>query len=181
MFFMVSMLSSFLAALFRPRITPIKPGAAAINAVVPGQQGAMADYAALTNILSALSVNGSPSFGNFSTTLIPNNVAARTYSGSEMVSGIIRRFDAAAATVDCTDTATNIVAAIPGAVPLQTFPMMVAALGASPLTIAAGAGVTMAGTNVIGGFSMRLFLGQVLGSSAVTLTPLFSLPLRSNL
>jgi hypothetical protein len=172
---------TLVSALFRPLITPIKPGPVAIGGAVPGQQGAMTDYAGLTTILANLSNNGTPVGAGFSQTLIPNNISARTYSGQEMVSGIIRRFSAGATLVDCTDTATNIVAAIPGAMPNQSFLTMIASMGSNALQVAAGTGVTMGGTNVIGGFSMRLFLGQVTGSSTISMTPLFTLPLSSSL
>lgn len=174
-----------IAAFFCLGITPIKPGPVAISDPVNGpygQTGAMPNPSGLGNVLAALSNNGAPAFGNWSQTLIPNSLAAATYNGNSMVGGIIRRFAGGTGTVtDSTDTATNIVNAIPGAVPLQTFAMFLANMGSSALTMAAGTGVTLAGTNVVGGFSVRLFLGQITGSAAVTMTGLFTLPLSSGL
>lgn len=182
MFPVISKLSAAIAGIFRLGITPIKPGPISVAAAIPGQMGAMPDYSLLGVAVAALSNNGAPAFGNFSQTLIPNSQTAATYNANSMVGGIIRRFGASGAlTTDSTDTATNIVNAIPGAVPLQTFPLLVANMGSNSVALAAGAGVTMAGTNIIAGFSMRLFLGQVLGSAAVTFTGLFSMPLSSSL
>lgn len=173
-----------IAAFLRLGITPIKPGPVAISDPVNGpygQTGAMPNPSGLGNALAALSNNGAPAFGNWSQTLIPNSLAAATYNGNSMVGGIIRRFAGAGTTQDSTDTATNIVNAIPGATPLQTFLMLLANMNSSALTMAANTGVTLAGTNVVGGFSVRLFLGQVTGSAAVSMTGLFSLPLSSGL
>ncbi len=100
-------------------------------------------------------------------------IAAATYNANNMVGGIIRRFSPGAAFTDCTDTATNIVNSIPGAKPLQTFPLLIANLGSGLETLAAGTGVTIAGTTTISSNSTRLFLGQVTGSAAVTLTSCF--------
>lgn len=172
-------LVSLLAGFFRPGITSVKIGPTAPAAIE--QAGALVPNGAIVLLLTQLANNASPNFGNFSTTLIPASLSATTISGSQMPMGLIRRFSFTAATTDCTDTATNIVNAIPGAVPLQTFPMFYANLGSQPVTLAGGTGVTMAGTNVIGGFSLRMFLGQVTGSSAVTMTGLFAFGLQSGL
>jgi hypothetical protein len=75
-----------------------------------------------------------------------------------------------ATTTDSTDTAANIVNAIPGAAPLQTFPVFISNMGSAVLTIAGGTGVTLAGTASIARFSTRLFLGTILGSTSVQLS-----------
>lgn len=159
-------------AFFRCFITPIKTGPTSVSGAVPGAQGAMADYAGLTNVLTALANNGSPSFGNWTTTLVPN-IAAATYTGSQLPCGIIRRFTPAANYTDSTDTAVNIIAAIPGAVVNQTFPFLVANLGSGIHTLAAGTGVTLLGTATTAANATRLFLAQVTGSAAVTINSLF--------
>lgn len=169
----------FIAGFFRNGITPVK-----VAPTTPAnieQAGALVPNSALVTALAAISTNAAPAFLNFTTTIVPQSLAAQTYPGSSMVGGIIQRYGPAGTTVDCTDTATNIVNAIPGAVPLQTFPLFLANMGSSALTMAGNTGVTIAGTNVIGGFSVRLFLGQVTGSGAVTMTGLFSLALQSGL
>lgn len=170
---------AILAGFFRLCITTIKTSPDPVSGIE--QDGALVPNGALVAVMNALQTNGAPAFGNFSQVLIPQSLAARTYSGAEIVGGIIRRFSPAGTTVDSTDTATNIINAIPGAKPLQSFPLFIANMGSSALQVSGGTGVTMAGTNVISGFSMRMFLGQILGSAAVTITGLFSMSLASSL
>jgi hypothetical protein len=161
----------FLAGFFRPRITNVKT--APPNPANMEQAGALVPNAAVVSAVAALSANAAPAFGNWSQTLVPANLTAATYLAGQLVGGIIRRFSPGAAFTDCTDTATNIVAAIPGAVPLQTFPVIIANLGSGAQTLAGGTGVTIAGTAAIASATARLFLGQVTGSGAVTLTNCF--------
>lgn len=169
-------LVNLLAGLVRLAITPIKPGPAAIGDPVNGpygQTGAMANQGNMVGVLAALSNNGAPAFGNWSQTLIPNSLAAATINANNLVGGLIRRFSPGANFTDSTDTATNIVNAIPGAIPNQTFPLIIANLGSGIMTLGAGTGVTIAGTATIASNATRLFLGQVLGSAQVTITSLF--------
>lgn len=155
---------------FRPAITPIKtiPN----NMANIEQDGAMIPNSALVPAIQALANFGAPAFGNWSQTLVPV-VAATTIQAAQLVGGIIRRFSPAANYTDSTDTATNIVNAIPGATPLQTFPLLIANLGSGIMTLAGGTGVTIAGTATIASNATRLFLGQVTGSAAVTITSCF--------
>lgn len=177
--FAVIYLLKFALSFFRLGITTVKTNPDPVSGIE--QDGALVPNGALLPLVQALAQNASPAFGNWSQTLIPQSLSARTYTGAEMVSGIIRRFSPAGTTVDCTDTATNIVNAIPGAKVNQSFPLFVANMGSSSLQVSGGTGVTMAGTNIMAGFSCRLFLGQVLGSGSVTLTGLFSFGLGSGL
>lgn len=165
---------------FRPAITTVKTNPDPVQNTE--QAGALVPNGAIIGVMTSLQQNASPAFGNWNQLLVPASLSAATYNANSMVGGIIRRFQTAAGNVtDSTDTATNIVNAIPGAKVNQTFPLLLANMGSAGLTMAAGAGVTIAGTNVVGGFSMRLFLGQILGSGAVTLTPCFSFGLQSGL
>jgi hypothetical protein len=177
MFFILQALF-FLAGFLRPAVTSVKGAPDPLGGIE--QAGAMVPNGAMVQALSAFSANAAPAFGNFNFTLIPQNVAARTYTGAEMVQTIIKRFAPAQGTlVDCTDTATNIVAAIPGAKPLQTWLTIVANMGSTALTVAAGAGVSIAGTALVQSMSARIFVGQVTGSAAVTFTNAFGFPLGS--
>lgn len=159
-----------LYAFFRLAITPIKTNPN--NLANIEQDGALIPGGPIIAAMQAFATNGAPAFGNWSQTLVPN-IAANTMTGPQMTGGIIRRFSPAANFTDSTDTATNIVNAIPGAVPLQTFPLIIANLGSGIMTIAGGTGVTLAGTTTIGSAATALFLGQITGSAAVTLTRLF--------
>lgn len=164
--FIVGLIGSFV----RLAITPIKltPPAPAME-----YDGALPNNGALTLALSQLAQNAAPAFLNFNQSLIPNTPVAATLTGQQLVGGFIRRFNPGAAFTDSTDNATNIVNAIPGAVPLQTFPVIIANMGSGLMTLGAGTGVTISGTATISSNSVRMFLGQVTGSAAVTFTSLF--------
>lgn len=169
--FAVVNLFAFLSFFFQPRITSVKMNpdpAAGIE-----QDGALVPNGAIVAAFGALQTNASPAFGNWSQTLIAASLTATTYNGNNLVGGIIRRFSPGAAFTDCTDTATNIVNAIPGAKVNQTFPVIIANLGSGLMTLAGGTGVTIAGTAAIGSATARLFLGQVTGSGAVTISNCF--------
>lgn len=158
-------------SIFRLAITPIKTNPN--NLANIEQDGALIPGGPIIAAMQAFASNGSPAFGNWSQTLVPNSLAANTMTGPQMTGGIIRRFSPATNFTDSTDTATNIVNSIPGAVPLQTFPLIIANLGSGIMTVGAGTGVTIAGTATIASAATRLFLGQITGSAAVTLTSLF--------
>lgn len=164
-------LIGLVAGFFRALITTIKTFPDPVSGIE--QDGALVPNGAIVAALGAMQTNGSPAFGNWSQTLIPANNTAFTYNGNSLVGGIIRRFSPGAAFTDCTDTATNIVNAIPGAKVNQTFPVIIANLGSGLETLAGGTGVTIAGTALIGSATARLYLGQVTGSAAVTLTSCF--------
>ncbi len=174
-------LLTFLFGFLRPAITTVKGAPDPITGTE--QAGALVPNAALTQQFLAFQNNAAPAFGNFNLTIIPASLAARTYNANELVGGIIRRHSVGGTNItDSTDTATNIVNAIPGAKVNQTFPLVVANLNSSAgLTVAGGTGVTVVGSNNIGGLSARLFLGQVTGSAAVSLTGCFSFALGSGL
>lgn len=174
---LIKFMFMLLAGFVRLGITPIKTGATTLTDPVggiPGQTGAMPDFGNLTRIISSIAQNGAPAFGNFLLTRIGAATSAATWTGSQMVGGIIRR-EASASFTDCTDTATNIVAAIPGAVPLQTFLMLVCNAAAGTCTVGAGTGVTLVGSTTVSQGSIRLLQGQVTGSAAVTLTNIFQI------
>lgn len=161
---------ALVAAFFRLAITTVKTNPDPPQGIE--QDGALVPGGAIVAALSALQTNAAPAFGNWSQVVIPA-IAAATYTGNQIVGGIIRRFSPGAAFTDCTDTGTNIFNAIPGAKVGQSFPLIVANLGSGLQTLSAGAGVTIAGTAAIGSATARLFLGQVTGSNLITLTNCF--------
>lgn len=179
--FAVFHLISFLAGFFRLPITTVKGSPDPLSGTE--QDGALVPNGALLQQMQAFQTNASPAFGNWSQTVIPASSAAATYNGNNLTGGIIRRLSVGGTVInDCTDTATNIIAAIPGAKVNQTFPLILANLNSSTgVTLQGGTGVTMAGTNVVGGLQARLFLGQVTGSGAVTMTGCFAFNLGSGL
>jgi hypothetical protein len=164
-------LMSFLKGFFQLAITTVKTTPDPISGAE--QAGALLPNGQMIQVLGALQQNASPVFGNWSATIVPASLSATTYNANQFVGGLIKRFSTGAATTDSTDTATNIINAIPGAKVNQTFPVLVGNLGSGALTVAAGTGVTIVGSNVVSSNSIRLFLGQVTGSAAVTLTGIF--------
>ena len=172
-------LVSLLAAFFRCAITTVK-GNPDPASMANDPAGAMVTPAVFIPMIQALQQNGAPAFGNWTSVLIPQTLTARTYTAGEIVGGLIRRFaPAVGATTDCTDTATNIVSAIPGAKVGQTWLSFIANMGSTALTLAAGTGVTIAGTALIQSNSLGVWLGQVTGSAAVTFSHQFNIPLGS--
>lgn len=168
--FVISYLIALIAGFLRIGITTVKTNPDPVTGTAPA--GAMVAAGDLISQLAALQTNAAPAFGNFSQTLVPA-ISAATYTGNQLVGGLIRRFSPGAAFTDCTDTATNIINAIPGAKVNQTFITIIANLGSGLETFAAGTGVTIAGTASIGSATARLYLGQVTGSAAVTMTNCF--------
>lgn len=170
---LVCAFAALITGFLRLAATPVKPGPTTITAAVQNQAGALPDAGGVVSVLTALSNNAAPAMLNFVLTRISAIVAAATYTGAQMTGGFIRREQTTTYT-DCTDTATNIVNSIPGAIVGQTFPFLLANCGPGTATLGAGTGVTIAGSATIAGLSARLFLGQVTGSATVTLTNFFS-------
>lgn len=172
----MSYISRLLAALFSLAISLLRLGITSVKTTPrPADaevDGAVMNSGSIVQLIGQLAVNGAPSFGNWGLSVSPATLAADTYTGAEMVAGIIQRNSTGSLT-DSTDTATNIVNAIPGAVVGQTFPCLIANMGSGVLTVAAGTGVTLGGTTTLSRFSIRLFLGTVTGSAAVTFTNCF--------
>lgn len=156
------------AGFLRAAITPVKPGPVATAAVETN--GAMVNQGGLVTLFNALSNNAAPAFGNTGIGFYAGTT--NTWSAADMVGGFIRRMSTQSA-ADLTDTAANIIGAIPGAVVNQTFPLLIANLSSGTITPAGGTGVTLVGTTTIDRFSVGLFVGKVTGSAAVTLTKCF--------
>ena len=165
--FLIRFLMALGGAFLRLGITPVKttvpPGSIEVLGALPTQSGMVG---AVTDLIN----NAAPAFGNFSQ--IPLSGTTNTWSAAAITGGIIRRYGTQSS-ADLTDTATNIVNAIPGAKVNQSFPLFVANFSSGTITPAGGTGVTLVGTTTIERFSARLFVGTVTGSAAVTLTSCF--------
>lgn len=169
MYVIIRILEAALGFLRLP-ITPIKtttPPAAAETA------GAMMTQPGIVGELNDLKNFGSPVFGNFSLGVYSG--VTNTLAAKDIVGGFIRR-NSSQSNADLTDTATNIVNAIPGATVGQTWMLWIANLGAGSMTLAAGNGVSFVGTATIQPTSVRCYIGQVLGSASVSLTTAFTIP-----
>lgn len=91
-------------------------------------------------------------------------------SAAAMVGGIITRSGSTAAYTDTTDTAANIVAAIPNAQVGTSFDLTIINTVAFADTIAAGAGVTLSGTTAVAASSWRRFVGTITNVAAPAVT-----------
>jgi len=85
------------------------------------------------------------------------NAAGVTLTAAQIYGGVISR-SAAASVTDTTDTAANIIAAIPGAVVGTVIDLTIQNSNSGVLTIGAGAGVTLSGTTQVSpGFAREYF------------------------
>jgi hypothetical protein len=163
---------AFLPALylFRAAITEVKTTVRPVDAEM---LGAMPTQGNIVTLFNNLKANAAPVFGNWDLSEIASTLAADTYTAGAMIGGFIRR-NSTGTTQDSVASGTNIVNAIPGAVVGQTFPVVIANMGSGTLTVGTNTGCTLAGTATIARFSTRLFIGEVTGSAAYTLTQCFS-------
>lgn len=106
-----------------------------------------------------------------------SNAAGVTLTTAQMLGGILDRSGAAAVT-DTTPTAAALVAAMPGAEVGTSFELMLANNNTATLTLAAGAGVTLAGVTTVAATMVRRYFGICTnvtgGSEALTLRGVFS-------
>jgi hypothetical protein len=114
--------------------------------------------ASSNHIYSALAVNS------------VTTVGAATLSAANLVGGVIMRSGSTAAYTDTTDTATNIVAAIPNAQINTSFRLRIVNSVAYVDTIAAGSGVTLSGTTAISASTFRDFVGVITSVSTPAVT-----------
>lgn len=166
--FVIARLFGLLAGFLRCLIVPVKPGP-----VAPSQieyDGALPNITGLTVLFNSLSQNAAPVFGNFGLAIYAG--ITNTLLAKDIVQGFIRRAGAQTNS-DLTDTATNIVGAIPGAQVGQTFWFNYINMSLGSASLAAGTGVSFVGTATVGPSSIRSFMGQVTGSSTVSLTNMF--------
>lgn len=152
----------------------------ALNVPAISYYGALADVSSINSLIAAI-VNGTlPVGGNLATPTVSSasNATwnAATIGGAFLSNTILVRSGGAALT-DTTDTATNIIAAIPQAVQGQKGLLVVANLNSGTLTLGAGTGVTLAGTTTIATAGLRFYSVNVtnVATPAVTITGLFTI------
>ena len=169
---LIALFLYFLHGFLRPAITTVKttpaPGAASL---VEGLQMPAPNVVGLIgNILS----NAAPAFGNFALGIYAGGNSL--YSAQDIVGGFIRR-NGTTLSSDQVDTGTNIVNSIPGAKAGQSWFTLIANLSSiGAITVNNNTGVTLMGTATVDRLSARLFVGQVTGSAAVTMTSAFQFP-----
>lgn len=135
--------------------------------------GALPNYDSIQQRLLLIAQRASSTFNNWNFSNVTGG--NQNYAAANMVGGpaIITRSLGSGANNDTTDSATNIIAAIPGAQTGQTFGLIVANMNTGTLTISGGTGVTMAGTATLGTLTFKMFVGQVTGASSVQISEAF--------
>lgn len=108
-------------------------------------------------------------------------VGAGTLTAAALVGGQITRSGSTAAYTDTTDTAVNIVAALPLLVVGGTFFIRIKNATAFTETIAAGTGVTLPPTVIIPGFSVGNYFATVTSATAITLTHMNTTPIADSI
>lgn len=123
---------------------------------------------------AAISVNGILSVPSDLGVLVANTalstVGAGTLTAAAITGGLITRSGSTSAFTDTSDTAANIIAALPNAQVGQSFPLEITNTTAFPETIAGGAGVTVSGlAGPIPANSTAKFLVTYTGAAAVSM------------
>ncbi len=95
--------------------------------------------------------------------------AGTTLTAAQIAGQLITRSGATAAFTDTTDTAANIIAALPNAQVGQSFEATIVNATAFPQTLAAGAGVTLSGVTQIAPNCVGRFLITYAGPNAVSI------------
>lgn len=107
-----------------------------------------------------------------------------TLTAAALVSGQIARTGTSAAFTDTTDSAANIVAALPGFISGSTFLIRIKNATAYTQTLQAGSSVTLPATLIIGPFMAGNYfatIGGTSGSPTVTLTHMNTVPIATNI
>lgn len=121
-----------------------------------------------TGAIAALASTQSSPFVSTAISTVGNG----TLTAAGLVGGQIVRTGPVAAYTDTTDTAANIVAALPGLVAGETFFARVKNATAFTQTIAAGIGVTLPTTVIVPAFSIVTYVVTINSATAVTFTHL---------
>lgn len=112
------------------------------------------------------------------TTMI-TTVGNGVLTAASLVGGQVVRTGPTANFTDTTDTAANIVAALPGLVAGETFLIRIKNGTAFTQTIAAGTGVTLPASVLVPAFSLGNYYATVNSATAVTLTHLDTVPIST--
>lgn len=136
-----------------------------VVATQPNGQPAATQFPTTTGAIAALaSLEGAP----FIVTPI-TTVGNGTLTAAGLVGGEIVRSGPVAAFSDATDTAVNIIAALPGAVVGSSFSILIKNSTAFTQTITAGTGVTLPNTVITPAFSVNNYIATLATASTLTL------------
>lgn len=99
-----------------------------------------------------------------------------TLTAAGLVGGEIVRTGPSANFSDATDTAANIIAALPGAVVTSSFSILIKNATPYTQTITAGAGVTLPATVIVPAFSVINYIATVATASTITMVHIDTVP-----
>lgn len=125
----------------------------------------------------ALEIQGGNAAGIDPLTTTISTVGAGTLTAAALTGGIVNRTGSTAAYSDTTDTAVNIIAAMPNQNVGTSQIVHIENTVAFPETISAGAGVTVSGNAVVPPLSTGVFLMTIATAATVTLVGIGSVPL----
>jgi hypothetical protein len=148
-----------------------------VQGVAPDGSLSPVDYPTTTGAVAALAAAGTSA--QITNTAI-NTVGNGVLTAAGLIGGQITRTGSVAAYTDTTDTAANIVAALPSFVSGATFFIRIKNSTAFTETIAAGVGVTMSSNNIIGAFQEGWYFGAVggtVGSPTITIGHMATMPI----
>lgn len=137
-----------------------------------GQLAAIPETFTTAQIAALAATEGAPFIVTNITTVGNGTLTAAGLVGGELV-----RTGPTAVFTDATDTAANIIAALPGAVVGSSFNILLKNATAFTQTISAGTGVTLPLTVIIPAFSVANYVGTVSTASTVTLVHIDTTPI----
>lgn len=137
-----------------------------------GQLGATLEQTTTGAIAALAATEGAP----FTVTNV-TTVGNGTLTAAGLVGGAIVRTGPVAAFSDATDSAVNIIAALPGVVVGSSFNILVKNATAFTQTITAGAGVTLPLTVIVPAFTIANYIGTVSTATTVTLVHIDTVPI----
>jgi hypothetical protein len=106
-----------------------------------------------------------------------SNGSGTTLSAAALVAGVINRTGPSAAFTDTTDTAANLIAALPANTPTSTtWLLFIRNLTAFAETLSGGAGVTMTGNTVVPANSVYIAMMSYTGPATMSLVGLATVP-----
>lgn len=113
--------------------------------------------------------NGLTAAGANITNTAISTVGAGTLTAAGIIGGLITRSGSTAPFTDTTDTAANIIAAVPAYPAGQTWELLIVNSTAFQQTISGGTGVTITGNTIVGGLTTGRFLVTISSATAVAI------------
>lgn len=149
-----------------------------VTGITPsGAPSSVAEQTTTGAIAALATTEGSPTIET-----VISTVGNGTLTAAALVGGQVNRSGPVAAFTDTTDTAANIIAALPTFLAGEQFYVVIKNTTVFSQTIAAGSGVTLPGTVLVPGISESTYyvtLGGTSGSPTVTFTHVATVPIHT--